>query len=164
MKRLYLLRHAKSSWSEPELADFERPLNQRGLNAAPFIGKLIAARQMVPDLTVSSPACRAAETARLVHEASSAPGEIEFVDRIYEASPQTLLQVTAGLNDKAGSAMIVGHNPGMEGFLRLLTGRSEAMPTAALAIIDLAVRNWSDIKPGCGTLIEVVRPKEHMPE
>ncbi|MEP7212587.1 MAG: histidine phosphatase family protein [Acidobacteriota bacterium] len=163
MKRLYLLRHAKSSWSEPDLADFDRPLNSRGLDAAPFMGRYIATKDYLPDLIVSSPARRALETAELVRENTGANIEIQLNDRVYEASPQTLLQIAAAVDDAAGSVMLVGHNPGMEAFVRLLTGRSEAMPTAALAVIDLGIDCWSNIKEGCGTLVEVVRPKEHMP-
>ena len=162
MKRLYLLRHAKSSWNEPDLADFERPLNSRGLEAAPFMGRLIAAKGYLPDLIVSSPARRALATAELVRENTGTNIEIQLNDRVYEASPQTLLHITAAVGDAADSVMLVGHNPGMEGLVRLLTRRPEAMPTAALAVIDLGIDRWSNIKEGCGTLIEVIRPKEHM--
>src|SRR5829696_4455893 len=162
MKRLYLLRHAKSSWNEPDLADFDRPLNRRGLEAAPFMGRFMAAKSYLPELIVSSPARRAFATAQLVRENALINDEIQLNDRVYEASPQTLLQIAAGFADAAGSAMLVGHNPGMEGFVRLLTGRSEAMTTAAMAVIDLAIERWAGIGDGRGTLIEVVRPKEHM--
>ena len=163
MKRLYLLRHAKSSWNDPDLADFDRPLNERGLVAAPFMGRLIASKNYMPDLIISSPARRAIETAELVHESAGPDNaEIKLVERVYESSPQTLLTIIAALDDAAGSALLVGHNPGMEGVIRLLTGRSETMPTAALAVIDLNIEHWNDLRSGCGTLVEVVRPKEHM--
>ena len=162
MKRLYLLRHAKSSWNEPDLADFDRPLNSRGLLAAPFMARFMAAKSYRPDLIVSSPARRALTTAELVRENIGANIEIQLNDRVYEASPQTLLQIAATVDDAAGSVMLVGHNPGMEGLIRLLAGRSEAMPTAGLAVIDLGIDRWRNIKEGCGTLVEVVRPKEHM--
>jgi phosphohistidine phosphatase len=162
MKRLYLLRHAKSSWNEPDLADFDRPLNQRGLEAAPFMGRFMSAKSYLPELIVSSPARRALATARLVLGSAQIAKEVELNDRVYEASPQALLQIASGFDDSAGSAMLVGHNPGMEGFVRLLTGKSEAMPTAALAVIDLAIERWEEIREARGTLVEVVRPKEHM--
>jgi phosphohistidine phosphatase len=163
MKRLYLLRHAKSSWNEPDLADFDRPLNERGLIAAPFMGRFIVTKDYLPDIIISSPARRAFATAKLVLESSGADAELVIDDRVYEASPRTLMEVTASVSETANSAMLVGHNPGIEGFIRILTGRGEAMPTAALAAIDLAVDRWADIRDGCGTLIEVVRPKEHIP-
>ncbi|MGI8812764.1 MAG: SixA phosphatase family protein [Pyrinomonadaceae bacterium] len=160
MKRLFLLRHAKSAWDEPDLSDFERTLNDRGTKAAASMGKLVVRREYKIDAIVSSPARRAAETARLFSEAANIGTAIEFVDRIYEASPQTLCGIASAFSDDLRSPLIVGHNPGMEGFIRLLTARSETMPTAALAVIDLGVRKWNEIVPGCATLVEVIRPRE----
>src|SRR5689334_12446246 len=135
MKTLYVLRHAKSSWDNAELEDFDRPLNDRGESSAPFMGEFMTANGFEPAVIVSSPAVRARETARLVKEAAHMPAEIVYDDRIYEASPRTLQTVAASFDDRFDSAMMVGHNPGMEGFVRLLTGRSEEMPTASLAVI-----------------------------
>lgn len=162
MKSLYILRHAKSSWDEPELEDFDRPLNKRGKKAAPFMGRLMADRDIVPDIVVSSPAARARSTAELVAEASGFPAQLKFDERIYEASPQMLRQVVSELDEDAGSAMIVGHNPGIEGFVSYLTGSSERMPTAALAHIRLNIDRWADVDSGCGELQAVLRPKDEM--
>jgi phosphohistidine phosphatase len=160
MKRLYVLRHAKSSWDDASLADYDRPLNERGLETAPFMGRLMRERGYLPDAVLSSPAKRARETARLASEAAGINLQILFDERIYEASPQTLVKVLSAVDDKAGSAMVVGHNPGMEGLIRLLTGETAAMPTAALAIVDLDIENWSEIDHLSGKLVEVLRPKE----
>ncbi|HKP68184.1 MAG TPA: histidine phosphatase family protein [Pyrinomonadaceae bacterium] len=160
MKTLFVLRHAKSSWDNPSLADFDRPLNDRGNNAAPFMGQIMADRDLSPEVIVSSPAVRARETASLVKESGNLDAEIRHDERIYEASPQTLLQVAGGIDDSFRSAMIVGHNPGMEGFIRVLTGRLESMPTAALAIIDLDIASWADIGADRGILRQVIRPKD----
>lgn len=162
MKTLFVLRHAKSSWDDSSLADFDRPLNDRGKTAAPFMGGIMAERDLHPDVILSSPAVRARETASLVKKAGKLDAEIRFEERIYEASPPTLKQVVAGIDDEFRSAMIVGHNPGMEGFIRLLTGRLEAMPTAALAIIDLDIARWEDINTDRGTLRQVIRPKDEV--
>lgn len=162
MKTLYVLRHAKSSWDDPDLADFDRPLNARGRAAAPFMGETIARYGLAPDLVLSSPAVRARETALLVKEAAGMNSEIRHDERIYEASPQTLRQVAASIDDNVDSAMIVGHNPGIEGFIRFLTGRLEAMPTAALAVIDLEVGSWRELEPESGTLRKLIRPKDEM--
>lgn len=162
MKRLYLLRHAKSSWADPDLSDFDRPLNSRGRRAAPFMGSLMASRGLLPDLMLSSPALRAAETARLVKESAGAGFPICFDERIYEASPQTLLHVLAELGDDIGAPMIVGHNPGIESLIRLLTGRIESMPTAALAVIELKIDTWGETTANCGTLTEIIRPKDEL--
>jgi phosphohistidine phosphatase len=160
MKRLYVLRHAKSSWDDSSLADFERPLNDRGKEAAPFMGRVMRERGLMPDVVLSSPAKRAKKTAKLVMKSAGFAGEIEFDDNIYEASPQTLAKVLSGVDGKADSAMIIGHNPGMEGVIRFLTGESEPMATASLAVIDLDIDNWSDIGHETGKLVEVLRPKE----
>ena len=117
MKRLFILRHAKSSWTDIDLADFDRPLNERGLDAAPFMGRYLAEEGHMPDAIVSSPAKRARETAELVKEHSGFEPEIGFDERIYEASPNTLRVVASELPDHVDSAMIVGHNPGVEGFI-----------------------------------------------
>ena len=162
MKRLLLLRHAKSSWDDPNLADFDRPLNPRGLATAPFMGELIARRELQPDEIVSSPAKRAMQTALLVKESAGIDTSLRFDERIYEASPKSLLQVSSELSDELGSAMLVGHNPGFEGFIGFLTGKVEPMPTAALAVIDLNIKTWSKIKGGSGSVNAVIRPKDVM--
>jgi phosphohistidine phosphatase len=162
MKILYVLRHAKSSWDNAEIADFDRPLNDRGESTAPFMGQFMAANGFEPDVIVSSPAVRARETARRVKEAAAMTVEIVYDDRIYEASSRTLQTVAASIDDGFDSAMLVGHNPGMEGFVRLLTGRSEEMPTAALAVIDLDIDRWAEIDSGLGALRTLIRPKDEM--
>lgn len=154
------MRHAKSSWDEPDLSDFERPLNERGRKAVELIANVIVGRQYDIGTIISSPAKRAAETAIAVRDIVFAGREIRFVDTIYESSPQTLSMVLAALSDEPSSVLLVGHNPGIEGFIRLLTARNETMPTAALAVIDTSVQKWSELMPGCGTLVEVLRPKE----
>jgi phosphohistidine phosphatase len=162
MKTLYVLRHAKSSWKESNISDFERPLNDRGLRTAPFIGRLMQDRGIIPELVISSPARRAAETSKLAIEAAGIGTEIGYDERIYEASPQTLRQVTAEVDESVDSVMLVGHNPGIEGFIRMLTGETVAAPTAALAVIELDVNAWADIAPGCGRLAELIRPKDEL--
>jgi phosphohistidine phosphatase len=162
MKTLCILRHAKSSWNDPDLSDHERPLNDRGKKAAPFMGRLIADRDITPDVIVSSPAVRAKTTAELVKESAHLTSRLKIDDRIYEASPLSLQKVVSEIEDDAGSAMIVGHNPGIEGFIRYLTGRQEPMPTAALAVIRLNIDRWADVSANSGELRRVIRPREEM--
>jgi phosphohistidine phosphatase len=162
MKTLLLLRHAKSSWSDPDLADFDRPLNKRGERAAPFMGQFMRARGYVPEIIVSSPAKRAKRTSELAAEAGAFGDIIRFDERIYESSPQTLLEVISALDDSMSIALVVGHNPGMEGALTLLTGEVDRMPTAALAVIDLDVDRWADVGPGSGRLREFIKAKKAM--
>ena len=162
MKTLLVLRHAKSSWDDPELADFDRPLNDRGNASAPFMGRLIASNDLDPDVIYSSPAVRARETASLVKERGDLDARIVHDERIYEASPATLRQVVSEIEDSYRSVMLVGHNPGMEGFIRYLTGKLEPMPTAALAVIDLDISGWQMIDRDRGILRKLFRPKDEM--
>ena len=162
MKILFLLRHAKSSWDNASLADFDRPLNERGKNTAPFMGEVMTRREYAPSIVISSPANRAATTAKLVTESAGLNSAIRYDDRVYEASPNSLRQVASEIDDAFGSAMIVGHNPGMEGFIRYLTDEIEAMPTAALAVIELNVESWGEINADTGKLAELIRPKDEM--
>lgn len=163
MKRILILRHAKSSWTDPNLSDFERPLNERGLRTAPFMGKLIVERGLSPAAIISSPAKRARQTAELVVNEIGVETNLSFDDRIYEASPNALRIVVSETISDLTSVMIVGHNPGIEGFIRHLTGKIESMPTAALAVIDLNIESWKEINHDTGSLITIIRPKEEMP-
>ena len=160
MKTLFLLRHAKSSWTRPDLADFERPLNDRGERAAPFMGEFMAREGLAPSIILCSPAMRAKQTAQLVKSSGTLEADIRFEHRIYEASPQGLRQVVFELDDTYASVMLVGHNPGIEGFIRFLTGHLEPMPTAAFAVIKLNVDKWDETCDGCGALQNVYRPKD----
>jgi len=102
------------------------------------------------------------QTATLVKEGAGSNAVIQYDERIYEASPQALRRVVSEIDEASQFAMIVGHNPGIEGFIKYLTDSSERMPTAALAVIVLGIKKWKDISPGCGTLEALIRPKEEM--
>lgn len=162
MKIIYILRHAKSSWDDATMTDFERPLNQRGLKTAPFIGKLMKERGLVPDVILSSPAKRACETAKLVCESAGFETQIKLDQRIYEATVGTLVSIVMEIDDSFDSALLVGHNPGAEGLVYYLTGEIAPMPTAALAVIELKINNWADISNGRGSLRFVFRPREEI--
>lgn len=160
MKTLFVLRHAKSSWENTNLSDFERPLNERGLEAAPLMGKVMKENQFQPEMILSSPAKRASQTAEIIREKAGIDGEIRYEERIYEASPARLLEVISEQNDEIESLIIVGHNPGLEGLVRFTTGQIEPMPTAALAVIDFKINKWSEINSANGVLRTFIRPKE----
>lgn len=144
MKKLLLLRHAKSSWEDASLRDFERPLNKRGLRAAPLIGKFMSEHGLRPDLVLSSPAQRARDTARLALEAGAIETELRYEERIYEADVPTLLEVVRQTEEAHGEIMLVGHNPGLEDLLGFLTGEHRHLATATLARIILDCENWSE--------------------
>lgn len=162
MKTLYILRHAKSSWSTANMADFERPLNERGIKAAPFMGKTMAANDFLPDLILSSPAERARQTALLVRKAGRMQAEIRYDERIYEASPLRLMEIVSELDNEIESVLLIGHNPGLEGLIKFLTDKLEPMPTAGLAVVDLKIDDWNAIKRDCCSLRTMIRPKEEM--
>lgn len=160
MKTLLLLRHAKSSWKDAALRDFERPLNERGRRAAPLMGRFLRRQKLRPDLVLSSPAERARETAAFVVESAGLAGRLRYDERIYEATAERLLEVVSQIEDSCEQALLVGHNPGTEELIELLTGERAAMPTAALACVALDVEKWDKARRGCGRLEWVVRPKE----
>ena len=160
MKTLYLLRHAKSSWKDAHLQDFDRPLNGRGREAAPLVGRFLRKRKLRVDLILSSPAARARQTATLVRESAGLSAELLFDERIYEADSARLLEVVTRAGETADALMLVGHNPGMEELLRLLTGEERQMRTATLACVALEVEKWSKVQEGAGRLEWLVRPKE----
>lgn len=162
MKTLFVLRHAKSSWENPDWSDFERPLNSRGLDAARFIGALVYERSLNPQIVVSSPAKRAKQTAVLVKEIAEISKPIIFDERIYEASPLALFNLIREFDEKYESVMIVGHNPGFENLVRMLTGETVSMPTAALARINLDIEKWSALETAANELEFLIRPKEEM--
>jgi len=160
MKTLILLRHAKSSWKDTSVRDFDRPLNQRGLKSAPAVGKLMKKRKLQPDLVLSSPAERARQTTELVLAEAGLEIEVRHDERIYEATVARLVEVVAQIEDEANVAMLVGHNPGLEELLAALTGTARSMPTAALACIELDIEKWNKVRAGTGRLEWLVKPKE----
>ncbi len=160
MKKLLLLRHAKSSWEDTSLPDFERPLNERGLRAAPLIGKFMREQKIRPDLVICSPAKRTRETIALVLEAAGIEPDVRYDERIYEASVASLLEIISQIEDDPQEVLLVGHNPGFENLLERLTGESIRMPTAALARIALNAEKWSEAALSGGQLESFVTAKE----
>jgi phosphohistidine phosphatase len=162
MKVLLVLRHAKSSWDNGALADRERPLNARGRRDAPRMGRLVRAQQLIPDLIVSSVAERARATAEAVAEAAGYGGEIRFDPTLYLADPAAIIALLGTVPDaRAGTVMIVGHNPGLEELVAQLTGEAHDLPTAALAHIVLPITRWDDLESSTrGSLLGLWRPKD----
>ncbi len=161
MKTLLLLRHAKSSWGNDALADFDRPLNDRGRRDAPRMGQLLKSLDLTPDLIITSTAARAATTAERVAGAGSFDGEIVYTDDLYLADPETYIELARQTNDDVATLMMVGHNPGIEMLVEQISGRDEPMPTAALACLRLSIDSWREISPdGTYKLEGVWRPRE----
>lgn len=161
MKTLLILRHAKSSWGDPALADIDRPLNKRGKRDAPRMGRLLRSEDLVPDLILASPARRAQKTAEAVADESGYAGEIATQPDFYPGDPEAYLQALRALPDEYQRVMVVGHNPGLEELVDALAGESVALPTAALAQISLPVEHWSEVEEASeGQLVNVWRVKE----
>ena len=161
MKTLLLMRHAKSSWKDSELADHERPLNKRGKKDAPRMGVLLQERELVPQRILCSSALRARETAQVIAENAGFSGEIVTIDRLYMAETDEFLAVLRELPDDLERVMIIGHNPGLETLLQVLSGRIESLPTAVLAHLSLEISSWAQLdNEVTGELLEIWRPKE----
>ena len=161
MKVLSILRHAKSSWKSDAVDDHDRPLNKRGLRDAPRMGELLREQGLVPEAIVSSTARRARETALAVAAATGFPDDVRFTRSLYGASIDICLEVLAELPDTITHALIVGHNPTLEGLVAALVGETHVMPTAALAIVELPVGSWRDLDGASrGSLRALWRPRE----
>ena len=165
-RELLLVRHAKSDWGDITLRDFDRPLNQRGQNSAPKMGRWLRQQGLVPDWLMSSPAQRTRQTIGLVCEQLGLDqANIYWEKRIYEASLSTLLDILAECPDTAKRVLLVGHNPGMEYLLMHLAKsvprpkNGKLMPTATIAHIQLPVK-WDTLSAGCGQLLALQRPRE----
>jgi phosphohistidine phosphatase len=161
MKTLLVLRHAKSSWNDPELDDHERPLNERGRRDGPRMGELVREYGLIPDIVISSDAVRARLTAEAVAEAARYAGEILLDPHLYMASPAGILSRLRTVREDAETVMIIGHNPGLEELVEQLTGERQDLPTAALAHVVLEIDQWRDLTLSTrGTLVGLWRPKE----
>jgi len=159
MKTLLLMRHAKSSWDDSSLDDHERPLNPRGRRDAPLMGERLAESRFAPDHLLCSTAKRALETAELVVGALSHTGPVDVREGIYHATPRELLAAItqAGAGQRL---LVVGHNPGLGELVELLADDDRHMPTAAIAIIELPIEEWSEIVNAKGRLVDFLKPKD----
>ncbi|MCK5535754.1 MAG: histidine phosphatase family protein [Bacteroidales bacterium] len=164
MKEIIIMRHAKSDWSEAGLDDYDRPLNERGKQAAPLIAKEFVKREIVPDKIYSSSAKRAKETAKLVSkELNIGLKEITYDMRFYHGLKNDYIQFIQHLPQDVNRAIIIGHNPHVESVTYILAKNKEKfrnMTTAAAAYIKFEVENWADIMPESGLIHYVLKPKE----
>lgn len=161
MKTLLIMRHAKSSWKDDALPDEQRPLNKRGRRDAPHMGQLLREADAVPQVIACSTAVRARETVAALAEASGFGGEIRYEAALYAAPAEACLAVAAGLPDDAQTAMLIGHNPGVQEFIAELTGEDEALSTAAIARVSLPIEHWAELNAETeGRLETVWRPRD----
>lgn len=160
MKRVILLRHAKSDWNAGYGSDHDRPLNKRGRRAAARMGRYLAAIGQLPDLVIGSTALRARDTVERAAAAGGWERPVELTPEFYEAAPETVLQRIRILDESAESVLIAGHEPTWSLLVEMLVGGGNVrMPTAAMTRVDFAVDRWSGVDAGAGELIWHVTPK-----
>ena len=169
MKKLAILRHAKSSWDDPSLADFDRPLNGRGRRSATAIGRELKRKEIAFDFVLASTAVRVRQTLQFLEEGYGSPLEVTFEPRIYEASTGTMLELIRAIPEQAGSALVVGHNPAFGRLAEHLTVDDSSglrrrieikYPTGTLALMDFETGSWADVQPGTGRIVELMLPRE----
>jgi phosphohistidine phosphatase len=169
MPRLLLLRHAKSSWDDIDLDDFDRPLNSRGRRAAPLMGRHCTQHNLVPQAILCSAARRTRETLAGLIPYFSSDLDIRVSRDLYMTSEATHLAHVRAVGDTTRTAMLIGHNPTMQDLALRLIGSGnpslreeieEKFPTAAIAVIDFDVRTWAEVDAGLGRIVAFFRPRE----
>jgi phosphohistidine phosphatase len=161
MKTLLLMRHAKSSWKDTSIPDHDRPLAKRGLRDSSRMGELLGQRELIPQTILCSTALRAVETARIITAVSGHDIPIILSEHLYLAEPVTYISELAGLSDDLERVMVIGHNPGLESLLQMLSEQIESLPTAVIAYLSLPIQRWADLSSDTeAELIELWRPKE----
>lgn len=169
MLTLSLLRHAKSSWSNPTLPDRDRPLATRGVTDAPLMGKAMAERGIDPELVMCSSARRTRDTLELVLPELRVEPKVVYVDALYHASPEQMLEMLHAIQPGANRVMLVGHNPEIQAFALDLVGAGPKQfrdrlrtkyPTAGLAVINFAAGLWTSVTVNSGTLNLFLSPRD----
>jgi len=170
VKTLGLLRHAKSDWDDMSLRDFDRGLNDRGRRGAAVMGGHIREHGVAWDLLLASPAERVKRTI----DATRLQVPVVWDEHIYLADSDALIEALRGVAGDPGAVMLVGHNPGLQELIfdlvapenenGLFAAATEKYPTAAFAVLELAIERWADCAPGCGTLVHLARPRDLDPE
>ena len=170
MKRLGLLRHAKSEWDDLALRDFDRGLNARGRKGAALMGEHIREHGEAWEVLLASPAERVKRTI----EASGLTIPIQWEQRAYLADADTLIELLRAVGGDPRAVLLAAHNPGLQDLIFALVPRgsanafydeaSEKFPTATFAVLKLDIERWDQCAPGCGKLIYFARPRDLDPE
>ena len=163
MKKLYIVRHAKSSWEESGVRDHDRKLNERGKHDAPIMGELFNELGYIPDIIYSSSAKRALTTAKTISRKIGFPiDDIVVTQEIYDAITSDLIKMINGVDDKHDSLMLFGHNPSFTVLSNLLSDKYiDNIPTCGASVIELNVNSWKDVESDCGKLIAFEYPKKY---
>ena len=162
-RRLILTRHAKSAWDDPTMADHDRPLNARGRRAALELGEWLGSRGYEPDEVMCSASARTRETwARVAVAPLEVTPKVEVSEVLYHASPDIMLKLLS--RAKGDTVMMLGHNPGIAEFARMLPARAPShpdfsrYPTAATLVVDFQIGSWAEVKPATGSVLDFFVP------
>lgn len=165
MKTLLVMRHAKSSWKDPSLEDFDRPLNKRGKRAAPFMATFLKEQQLLPEFVCCSAAKRTRGTVKRLFREWPEPVKVSYHEELYHAESEVIAEVLQTVPNHLTTIMVVGHNPGLEMFIDELCGVDVRFPTAAVAEIALDLAKWGEFKlVPFGELKNLWLPRELMGE
>lgn len=169
MKRLLLLRHAKSSWHDPSLSDFERPLNRRGRAAARTMGDYLVREGLLPDLILCSAAQRTRETLAFIQDRMDGDLPARIEKCLYEASVGETVRILKNVDSGVDTVMVIGHNTGLEEFARRLSRKGDEkarklmaakFPTGAMAVIEISGKGWRKLDGKDASLQRFVRPRD----
>ncbi|MBY8976995.1 histidine phosphatase family protein [Rhodobacteraceae bacterium NNCM2] len=169
MKKVILLRHAKSSWSDPDLADHDRPLNPRGKASAPVIAQWLAHRKHLPDTILCSSAKRTKQTIKRMRSVLPELPDAKIEEKLYHASPDTMRERLNKLPKSCDTVLLVGHQPGIGALTRKLAEKKvrprcarafEHFPTAAAAVLEFDIKDWSELKYHEASFVDFAVPRE----
>lgn len=169
MTLLTVVRHAKSSWGDSALDDFDRPLNKRGHKAALQMGEELKKRGFKFDLVLASPALRVRETLQGIQQGYGEELPVEFEPQIYDASEATLFKLVRRIPERAHAPMLAGHNPGLQQLILALARQDDGglrervaanLPTGAVALVELPAPRWAEAMEGSGLIRELILPRD----
>ena len=160
MLKLILMRHAKSDWSQGNQPDHQRPLNSRGIRDAKRMGTWLKENDLTPDIILCSNACRTEQTAELMLEQWESKPALCLTQELYLASPESIQRTVHQDACDFGCVMVLAHNPGISYLISLLAGEDMQLPTAGLAVFELSIEVWSELRNSSPVrLISLTKPK-----
>lgn len=161
MKTLLIMRHAKSSWADPSLSDHQRPLNRRGREAAPRMGRLLKAHSLIPEHVICSTSVRTRQTYELVRQEWTAAINSDFLDELYHCPAERIPEIFRQIPSNTDRLLMIGHNPGIADFLAHQVGYQAKFPTAALAWLTVEIPSWDHFSSESPiTMQKIWRPRD----
>lgn len=161
MKKLFLIRHGKSDWSNILLDDFDRPLNKRGKNDVPLMANILKEKNISPDLILASPAKRTKTTAKIIAKNIAYLQDIQYDENIYEASAKTIVNLIKEVDNQVNTFFLVGHNPSLNIFTSQFINFKKNIPTTGIIEIEFNCDNWRNIEECKCRLISFDYPKKY---